>query len=145
MKKLRITIFTILSSVIVYAGCGHTTAPLPVLSDKFHDLQTSIFTPSCAYAGCHDQETAKSLLCLNSDSCYSQLFHHIIQENQNSTFRFLKLITPGNVDSSFLVYKLTKANGSADYGDRMPDRLNALPQNQIDAIVSWIKRGAPND
>ncbi|MDP4221015.1 MAG: hypothetical protein Q8916_01080 [Bacteroidota bacterium] len=127
---------------ILYAGCSSPTTPLPVLSDKFSDIQTQTFNKSCAKGGCHDANSQQALLCLTTDSCYSQLMHHQIQAIGK---KYRALVVPGFPDSSFLVYKLTTNQTTIDYGEAMPQRLNHLPQNQIDAIISWIKRGAPND
>ena len=69
--------------------------------------------------------------------------HHVVQQNGKA---FSALVVPGNPDSSFLVYKLTKATGEVQYGALMPNNnTGQIPQNQIDAIIRWIKRGAPND
>jgi len=135
-------------SLFLFAGCGGSTGPLPTLSDKFHDIQVQTFNKSCIGSGCHDAATSaqKFIPCLLPDSSYSCLYNNKIQANQGGPITFKKLVVPYQPDSSFLVYKLTKANGSPDYGALMPNNnTGKLPQNQIDAIVSWIKRGAPND
>ncbi|MEI8135404.1 MAG: hypothetical protein WCH46_10110 [bacterium] len=68
--------------------------------------------------------------------------NHKLQRNGT---KFQKLVIPGNPDSSFLYYKITTSTNTIEYGERMPSRLTAIAQNQIDAIKSWILRGAPND
>ena len=128
---------------MLFAGCTHDSFPLPVLSDKFSDIQKQTFDRSCNGGGCHDAGTQKAFLCLAPDSSYNQLRFHQIQTIGKA---FSALVVPGNPDSSFLVFKLVKANGSVDYGTLMPNNnTGSLPQNQIDAIISWIRRGAPND
>jgi len=135
-------------ALLVFVGCGGNTGPLPVLSDKFHDIQAQTFDKSCIGSGCHDAATAmqKLIPCLLADSSYFDLCNNKIQANQGGPITFKKLVVPYQPDSSFLVYKLTQANGSPEYGALMPNNnTGKLPQNQIDAIISWIKRGAPND
>jgi hypothetical protein len=138
---------SLLLSCVLIAGCGGSTAPLPVLSDKFVDIQKQTFEKTCI-GGCHSGDQASALLWLDHDSAYNQLlFNHEIQCNGTA---FKHLVVPGNPDSSFLVYKITKAptsqSANLDYGVLMPNNnTGKLPQNQIDAIISWIKRGAPKD
>jgi len=135
-------------TVILCSGCTHDPFPLPVLSDKFSDIQNQTLKRSCAYNGCHDSSVVpKALLCLVADSAYNQLlFTHPIQ-NVIGAVKYKALVVPGSPDSSFIVEKLTDMALSPDNleGDRMPSRLKILPQNQIDAIISWIRKGAQNN
>src|SRR5579872_3640431 len=140
-------IFFIWSIILLYAGCTYDHLSLPVLSDKFSDIQKQTLTPSCAYAGCHDSsQMPGALLSLVADSAYNQLLYTHPIQNSVGVMKYRALVVPGYPDSSFLVEKLIDQTLSPDNleGDRMPSRLNALPQNQIDAIISWIRRGAPN-
>jgi len=134
----------LLLTAIFFAGCGNPPGPPPVLSSKFSDIQQQTFNKSCAIGGCHDAGTQKALLCLTQDSCYNQLMNHPIQAIQG-TRKFTKLVSPGNPDSSFLVYKLTITQTTIEYGTLMPQGFPPLPQNQIDAIKTWISNGAKND
>lgn len=142
---LRWILFTI-SFALLLEGCGNSTAPLPVLSDKFADIQKQTLDKSCGYSPCHaGQPKAEAFLWLDHDSAYNQLlFNHKIQDNQVAK-EFRSLVVPFKPDSSYLIFKLTLPAQSNLYGDPMPSRRSKLPQNQIDAIISWIKRGAPND
>ncbi len=140
--------FFVFSIILLFAGCVHDPEPLPVLSDKFSDIQKQTLNNSCAYNGCHDSsQLPGALLCLVADSAYNQLLYTHQIQNAVGAAKYKALVVPGSPDSSFLVEKLidpTLSPGNLE-GDRMPSRLNALPQNQIDAIISWIRRGAPND
>ena len=133
--------------LVVYLGCGGTTQAPPTLSDKFHDIQTQTFTNSCANGGCHDAVTQQAQLCLTKDSCYNQLMYTHQMQNYAATQKYKALIVPFKPDSSFLYEKIVDASLTigSPMGERMPQRQNPLPQNQIDAIKSWILRGAPND
>ncbi len=134
--------------ILLCVSCTYDYLPSPVLSDKFSDIQKQTFNISCAYSGCHDSsQTAGALLSLVADSAYNQLLYTHPIQNFIGAAQYKALVVPGKPDSSFLVEKLTDPalNPNNPEGDRMPSRLNALPQNQIDAIISWIRRGAPND
>jgi hypothetical protein len=128
---------------IIYFSCTYTVEPLP---DKFSDIQKRTLDKYCAYSGCHfgDITEAQALLSLQSDSSYNQLLGSHDIQNDSALKKFRVLVVPYYPDSSFLVTKITllATNG---YGDPMPSRQQHLPQNQIDAIISWIKRGAPKD
>src|SRR5258708_7590296 len=106
------------SIVLFFSGCTYDHFSLPVLSDKFSDIQKQTFDISCNGGGCHDAATQKALLCLSPDSSYNQLMTHIIQQNGMA---FRSLVIPFNPDSSFLVFKITKADGDVDYGALMPN------------------------
>src|SRR4249920_559906 len=128
---------------ILFAGCGGSTDPQPVLPSKFSDIQQQTFNKTCSIGGCHDATAQKSLLCLTGDSCYIQLMNHQIQAFQGAR-KFTKLVVPGKPDSSFLLYKLTITQTSVEYGTPMPQGYPSLPQNQINAIRTWIADGAKN-
>ncbi len=135
---------------LLVAGCTYNVQPLQPLSDKFYDIQQRTLNKSCAYSGCHygdysDINFPKAYLALQPDSAYNQLlYNHKIQDHTVAQ-QFKALVVPGDPDGSYLVYKLKLSASSSLYGDPMPSRQGALPQNEIDAIVSWIKRGAPCD
>ena len=139
------SIFSIVVISFVFLGCGSATDPLPILSDKFSDIQKQTLDKSCGYAPCHAAQKAEAFLWLDKDSAYKQLlFNHAIQDNQVAKL-YKSLVVPFKPDSSYLVFKLTLGSQSNLYGDHMPSRKSKLPQNEIDAIISWIKRGAAND
>jgi hypothetical protein len=140
--KYSIAFFGVLLGLIFFTSCvSPTTQPLPVLSDKFHDIQSRLLTPGCAYSGCHDGQHPP-YLSLQSNVCYDNLLHAKIQNSVADTI-YKALVVPGKPDSSFLYIKIT--DPGAGEGDRMPQRLNKLQQNELDAVRSWIARGAPND
>ena len=135
-------LYSVLSLLVLQSGCSHTTAPAP-LSDKFHDIQTRTLNVYCAYSGCHGGDQPAALLSLDSTQSYANLLGgHVIQNEMADTI-YKALVVPNKPDSSFLYIKLT--NPTTDEGARMPNRGDQLPQDQIDAIKSWILRGAPND
>lgn len=127
---------------LVFQSCSQSSPSEPVLSDKFSDIQKRLITPTCGVSGCHGGDFPSALLDLTADSAYKSLMTHEIQ-NSVAIEKYRALVVPGKPDSSFLYIKIT--NPVAGEGDRMPQRLDKLPQNEIDAIRSWISRGAPND
>lgn len=149
LKVIRYIFFAAVIS-LVSIECGSSTDPLPVLSDKFSDIQSRTLDRSCAYTDCHigdysDSDFPKAFLSLQRDSSYNQLlFNHKIQDDQVAK-EFKALVVPFEPDSSYLIFKLRLPGQSNLYGDPMPSRQSSLPSNEIDAIISWIRRGAPND
>ena len=132
----------VFASVLIYSGCVYD---YPVLSDKFSAIQKQTLTPRCSAASCHGDGTNGPYLVLLPDSSYTQLLYHIIQ-NTTKISQYPRLVVPFHPDSSYLVYKLTLPQNNDVDGAYMPnDNRGHLPQDQIDAIISWIKRGAPND
>lgn len=128
-----------------FTGCAYdhlseTTTPL---SDKFSDIQARVISKTCAIAGCHNQQDQKALLSLEDSVSYRNLLSHKI-ENEEAVLLFRALVVPGKPDSSFLYIKIA-GRPPIKQGEQMPQRLNPLPQAEIDAIRSWILRGAPND
>ena len=137
--------FCLLSFFALFlASCGNsgTTTPPPPLSDKFADIQTQTLNGSCAISGCHVGSSPKALLNLQTGKAYSQLMNNPIQ-NDAALKRYSRLVVPGKPDSSFLYIKLT--NPKTDEGELMPQRTGTLSKEELDAIRSWITRGAPND
>lgn len=125
-----------------FIGCsndGGTSTPLP---DKFSDIQTRTFDKSCNNSSCHGGSFPKALLDLTSAKSYEQLLGNQIQNSAAKT-RYRALVVPGKPDSSFLYLKVKGPR--SDEGAQMPERLSALPPAEIEAIRSWILRGAPND
>jgi|SRR6188768_4100940 len=128
--------------LFVLYGCsddGGTVTPLP---DKFSDIQTRVLTPSCANSSCHGGSSPKALLDLTAANSYNELLGSVIQNTAAET-RYPGLVVPGKPDSSFLYIKVKGPR--SDEGVQMPERLPALPAAEIEAIRSWIQRGAPND
>ena len=139
-----IMMFRPVFSLLFLASCGNsgTTTPPVVLSDKFADIQKQTLNGSCARSSCHVGSSPKALLNLEMGKAYSQLMNNPIQ-NDAALKRYSRLVVPFKPDSSFLYIKLT--NPKADEGELMPQRLGTLSKEEIEAIKSWITRGAPND
>jgi len=98
-------------------------------------LQQTVFTPSCALAGCHDAATQIQGLDLSStDASFADLVGV-------DSFCTKVRVVPNNVTASYLVDKV--GDGAAFCGAVMPQGLPALTAQQLQLIRDWINQGAP--
>ncbi|MEA2692291.1 MAG: hypothetical protein QOJ16_1678 [Acidobacteriota bacterium] len=143
----KIAPFVLALAALLVAACGTVkspTAPGPapgpgVQALTFTQIQTQVFTPTCAKAGCHARSAASGGMVLEAGASYAQIVNHPAQENPG-----LSRIAPGDPEHSYL---LKKIRGDADIsGTRMPqDGPPFLTSAQIDGIAAWIRAGAPNN
>jgi hypothetical protein len=134
----------VLFLIVMFAGCVYD---YPVLPDKFSAIQKQTFDRACT-GSCHagSLSSTNGFLLLNQDSAYSQLFYTHIRQNTVRILQYPALVVPFHPDSSYLIFKLTLPENNDSDGYYMPNNNTGhIPQNEIDAIISWIKRGAPND
>jgi len=118
----------VLSAVAMFS-CG-PAAP------KLSDIETTIFTPKCANAGCHTANVPAQGLNLVG-STYARLV------GVSSTLvTTKKLVVAGDTSSSFLYEKVLAATPTA--GARMPST-GPLSAADIEMIRAWIAAGASND
>ena len=101
----------------------------------FSEIQSNVFTPSCATSGCHDAGAAASLN-LSSGASYAMLVG-IASSQQPGIQR----VAPGTPNDSYLIQKL---EGTAASGQRMPVG-GALSQPVIDVVRQWITDGATDN
>lgn len=133
-----------LAGGVIAVGCGDIelfTAPPEVdpidPNATLARIQTTIFTPTCAVAGCHDAFGNSGGLILTAGQSWGNLV------NQPSTeIPALDRIEPGDPDQSYLYRKIL---GVGIVGERMPAFGPPLPDESIRLIRDWIRRGAPND
>ncbi|HUI27553.1 MAG TPA: hypothetical protein VL403_15835 [Candidatus Kryptonia bacterium] len=109
-------------------GC----APPPTVT--FDELQTTIFTPTCAMQFCHDVASHNENLTLAEGDAYSNLVN--VQSVESSLLR----VAPGDPTNSFLIVKLT--GPPLGQGAQMPSGLPPLSASQIQMIRNWILQGA---
>lgn len=103
----------------------------------FAEIQTQVFTPSCATSGCHTGANPQFGLNLSAGLAYSNIV------NVNSIGNpALKLIEPGNSADSYLIRKMRGQNIS---GNRMPNGRPALSNSIINSIADWVDAGALNN
>jgi len=103
------------------------------------EIQTMIFTPTCATAGCHDPLSQSQGLVLTDGVSYGQIVNQ-----PPVTFGAIEAgwlrVKPCDPSSSFLLIKLT---GPPDGdGSQMPLTGGPLSADQIDLVRNWILQGA---
>jgi len=105
----------------------------------FSQIQTGIFTRSCAKAGCHASAAASGSLVLDAGQAYANIVGRPAQEESQ-----LDYVRPGAPEASYL---LKKVRGDPDIsGSRMPqDGPPFLSSQQIAGLAAWIQAGAPNN
>src|SRR3954447_7129657 len=110
---------SLLALSLLLAGCGTVKSPtepapapggVPALT--FTQIQTQIFTPVCAKAGCHAAGSSPSGLVLEAGQSYANLVGHPAAESP------LARVAPGNPDRSYIILKLR--GDPSITGDRMP-------------------------
>ncbi len=102
-------------------------------------IQTKIFTPKCATAGCHTGPTGMVLPEGMDLSDGDASFNSLVMTPSIQEPLILRTM-PGDPDNSYLIQKL---EGTAAMGLQMPRNLPPLPQANIDVVRQWITDGAP--
>ena len=94
----------------------------------------------CGIGGCHSKAAHQGGLVLTPDSAYGALV------GKPSTTRGGQvLVRPGDANNSFMI-AMIKDDAAKRFGlARMPLGSGPLTPNQIQTIVNWINRGAPDD
>lgn len=152
-KNGLVALFATAATLAVAVGCSKSSSgggtPTPsacaTVSPLLSDIETQIFTPTCAVGGdsCHgtaqntgdnlDLSSASQVLVTGSNVTAVETF------NQNS----VKIIAPGSHAESYMWLKITDAAGISL--SPMPLTGGSLNTCQIDAIAAWIDAGAQND
>lgn len=126
---------------VTLAACGTRKSPTepddgPDPTATFTRVQSEILTPSCALSGCHAGPSPQLGLDLGAGRSYANTVN--VRAVESTRLR----IAPGDADASYLV---SKVRGDATItGSRMPPG-GALSPDQIQLLVDWVRRGAPND
>ena len=104
-------------------------------------IQQNIFSPTCAFSGCHDDVNPDAGLDLTAGNSLSAMLS--VPSTQQPG---VNLIEPGAPDDSYLIHKLEGSN-MAPLTVQMPWLLPQLPAEQITAIRDWISalEPAPSD
>ncbi len=111
------------------------TTPV-VVGSTLDEIQTAIFTPTCATSNCHNgANPAGGLDLRDADTSFAQLVDVPSVDDP-----MILRVAPGDPDNSYLVQKI---EGTAAQGQQMPPGGAApLSQAEIDAIRQWIMNGA---
>ncbi len=116
-------------TVVVEGGGGGAT---------FSQVQSQIFTASCAFAGCHGGSSPAQGMNLSAGAAYGNIVN--VPSNERPT---LDRIEPNSPAASYLFLKVTGDPSIA--GSRMPLGGPPLSATLIDLLRDWIERGAPDD
>jgi hypothetical protein len=133
---------------LAVAACGGTVksptepsagGPPGAKASTFAQIQSGIFTPTCAKSGCHTSDIVAGGLVLEAGQSYGQIVGRPAPEQPR-----LDLVRPGNAEASYL---LKKVRGDLDIsGAHMPlDGPPFLSPDQIAGLAAWIQAGAPNN
>lgn len=120
-------------------GGGEVDAGVIDERSRYTWVQQNIFTPICA-AYCHRGASAPKGLQLDAVNAYQRLVGMPSVE-----VPALTRIKPGDPTNSYLYLKVIPSDPRR-VGERMP--LNEppyLPAEKLEALRSWIARGAPRD
>jgi hypothetical protein len=138
------SLLLVAGTALAVAACG-TQKDLPTAPDgstpdpsaTLSRVQEEILSPTCARAGCHASADPQLGLDLSPGRTYSNVVS--VRSAQAGS---LNRVEPFNADSSYLVKKV---RGDPDItGSRMPQG-GVLTSEEIQLIVDWVRRGAPND
>jgi len=130
--------------VLLFAGCGGDGVivegpppPPPPMPPTLTQLQDQIFTPRCAFVGCHGPFPNLGLVLLRGQS-YSSLVNVTSAE-----LAPMKRVLPGQPNNSYIVLKLQ--GDPRITGERMPYGGPYLSASDIQMVRDWIAAGAKND
>ena len=141
----RLLLAAILSTTLAACGGGGgdgggNIAPTPTPSTfgpNFSEIQSNVFTPTCAVSGCHQGAGAPQGLRLDAVNSYGLLVGVASME-----VPAIMRVAAGDPSNSYLIQKL---EGNAAIGGRMPLNQSALPATSITTIRQWITDGAVDD
>ncbi len=106
----------------------------PASSPTLAEIQANVFTPTCAFSGCHAGGSPAQGLNLEDGNSFGNLVNVASMQVPS-----LNRVTPGDPDNSYLVQKI---EGTAAVGQQMPRGGPALSQGLINDIRQWIQDGA---
>jgi hypothetical protein len=126
-----------------FEGIVNSTGGLPdvvVEAPQFQRDILPIIERRCGIGGCHSTNAHQAGLVLTRESAHAALV------NKPSQLRLGEvLVRPGDAANSWMVIAIGDDAARRGSLARMPLGSGALTPNQIQTIVNWINRGAPND
>ena len=126
-----------------FEGVVNSTGGLPDVLVEVPQFQRDIMPiieRRCGIGGCHSESAHQGGLFLTRDSAWKALV------NRPSQLRLGEvLVRPGNAANSWMVIAIGDDAARRLGLARMPLGSGPLTPNQIQTIVNWVNRGAPND
>lgn len=148
MKRTRV-VAGALAAFLGYGACADfegvtgSTGGLPdvvVEAAQFQHDVYPIVERRCGIGGCHSEVSHQADLYLTRDSAYAALVGRSSRLHVGEVF-----VRPGDANNSWMVIAMRDDVARRKGLARMPLGSGALTPNQIQTIVNWINRGAPND
>ncbi len=132
----------------MYSCTKDPVVPAYVAPDSSYGLiYNKIFTPSCALAGCHANESHDEhahAVTLEGSSTYTNIINGKTKNIQAAAANLL-IIMPGDTSRSFLYQKLIYNRSVHKYGAPMPSGGLTISDKKIEFVKQWIQAGAPLD
>ncbi len=126
-----------------FDGVVNPTGGLPdvvVTAPEFQRDIVPIFERRCGIGGCHSPGAHQAGLVLTSATAHAALVN---RPSQTRTGQIL--VRPGDATNSWLVIAISDDDARRLSLARMPLGSGPLTPNQIQTIINWVNRGAPND
>lgn len=126
-----------------FDGPVSSTGGLPdvvVAVPQFQRDIVPIFERRCGIGGCHSEAAHQAGLVLTRASAHAALINRPTQTRTGEV-----LVRPGDAADSWLAIAIGPDEARRLGLPRMPLGSGPLTPNQIQTIVNWINRGAPDD
>lgn len=133
----------LLGLALLLTACGgdgvivEEPTPPPPSAPTLTFLQDEIFTPRCAFVGCHGPFPNLGLSLLQGHA------HASLVNVVSAELAPMLRVRPGDPDNSYLVLKLE--GDPRIVAERMPYGGPYLSVSEIQAVRDWIAAGAKND
>lgn len=131
--------------LLLFGSCGKDNSPVgesPRVLPHLSSIQQEVFNLSCALPSCHGSSGNRGRLILDEGKSHANLVD-VFPENDAARAAGYRRVVPFKPDSSFLVIKLV--DPAPEFGTPMPQSGGRLPEETIEVIREWIRRGALND
>jgi hypothetical protein len=149
VKRARPAQLVVAAAVVAFGACADfegivsSTGGLPDVVVEVPQFQRDImpiFERRCGIGGCHSEGTHQAGLVLTGASAHAALIDQPAQTRLGEI-----LVRPGDAANSWLVIAISDDPVRRRGLPRMPLGSGPLTPNQIQTIVNWINRGAPDD
>ncbi len=146
MRRLRVVMLVaagVIGACADFDGVVNPTGGLPdvvVAVPLFNRDIVPIFERRCGIGGCHSESAHQAGLVLTPSAAHASLLNRPSQTRLGQI-----LVRPGDADNSWLVIAIRDDDVRRLGLARMPLASGPLTPNQIQTIVNWVNRGAPND